>query len=95
MADLTQEHRMNSINEVKNKLQAEADMYKKKLSKNKKKISVLHGISVSSGSLAGASSIATLAAAASPIVIIPTASVSAILGAISFVTGLGNKLLLN
>ena len=34
MADLTQEHRMNSINEVKNKLQAEADIYKRKLSEN-------------------------------------------------------------
>ena len=56
---------------------------------------MLHGISVSSGSLAGASSIATLATATNLIVIIPTASVSAILGAISFVTGLGNKLLLN
>ena len=50
---------------------------------------------MTSGSLSGGSAIATLTSISNPLITIPSASVSAILGSVSFVTGVWNKIILN
>ena len=56
---------------------------------------VVNAISATTGSLAGGSSIVTLSSIANPLITIPSALASVILGGVSFVTGLWNRILLN
>ena len=95
MEDITQRHRLASINEIKNHLKLEIDKSSKTLKKYQKIYNVVNAISVTTGSLAGGSSIVTLSSVANPLITIPSASASSILGGVSFVTGLWNRILLN
>ena len=88
MEDVTQKHRLSSINEIKDKMKLEVINCTKTLVYN-----VINAISVTAGSLAGGFSIVTLSSVANPLITIPSASASAILGSVSFVTGLWNRII--
>ena len=83
-----------SINKIKSNLQEEITTCTKTLHKYQKAYNVINTISLTAGSLAGASGIITSATIPNPIIALPTASVSAILGSITLVTGLWNRILL-
>ena len=95
MEDLSQKYRLASISEIQSNLKKEIETHTKTLSKYQKTYNIVNGISVTAGSLAGGSSIVTLSSIANPLITIPSASVSAILGSIAFVTGVWNRILLN
>ena len=94
MEELSQQIRMDSINDIKSQLKKEIDKYTQTLSRYRKAYNIFNTISITSGSLAGASSIVTTATLPNPLISLPTAAISAVLGSITLVTGLWNRILL-
>ena len=86
--------RLHEISKIKDLLQSEVDKRKSFYSKYKKIYNILQSITITSGALSGGSSIVTLSLIANPITGIPSASVSAILGSVSLVTGIWSRYIL-
>ena len=94
MEELSQKHRFTSIQEIKDKLNKEITTCTSTLKKYQKAYNVINTISITSGTLAGGSAIITTSSISNPIISLPTACISAILGSITLVTGVWNKILL-
>ena len=95
MEDLSQKHRLASITDIQNSHKKEVETQTKVLLKYQTTYNIANCISVTAGSLEGGNSIVTLSSKANPLITIPSASVSAILGSVAFVIGVWNRILLN
>ena len=93
MEDLSQKNRLIFISDIQKNPKKRSWNTSKTLSKYQKTYRIMNSISVATGSLARRSLEVTLSSIANPLITIPSACVSAILGSIAFVTGVWTKCL--
>ena len=86
--------RMNEINKIRDLLMNDIDNRKTFHSRYKKIYNILHSITITAGALSGGSSIVTVTLITNPLIGIPSASISAVLGSVSLITGLWSRYVL-